>query len=127
MLRTSLDKTSTLNLRQDVLCSYHECALSAITHKLIFPDTCRYELSSLFLYVKFMPKICPRRSVTLCIYGWVEHLGTGRGEDRNMETALKRAVLSKWRYRKNWRYRWSCRATGAVVSAVRDERGSTVN
>jgi hypothetical protein len=34
----------------------------------MFPDTCRYEQFCLLWYVEIVSKICPRPSVTFCIY-----------------------------------------------------------
>jgi hypothetical protein len=45
-----------LNLMEDILITYHKCALSAVTHKLMFPDTRWYGHFFLFWYVKLVSK-----------------------------------------------------------------------
>jgi hypothetical protein len=53
-----------LNLREGILSTYYKHTLSAVTHKLLFPDTCLYRYFSCF---GVWNKVCPHIPVTLCI------------------------------------------------------------
>jgi hypothetical protein len=52
-------------LMEDILSTYYNCTLSAITHKLnVSGHMLIWTFFSLFLHVELVPKICPQLSIT---------------------------------------------------------------